>query len=163
MIIATAGGLAAGAGLAWGLGARRRGRGDRDWHTRLAARDEELRETRESLSGATAELDDLRAELRRLRVLLARAETAREAAPAPSDTAAPDLLEAREREPDVVQEESAPLPSGDRAPSNGPSARDRIEELEAELATLESLRCPDPAAHRSDPDTQAPAGSSGAR
>jgi chromosome segregation ATPase len=97
-----------------------------DWRIRLEARDRDLREAEARLAalvGAIAALD--------------------------GDMTAADRLVALEEELERADEELDRLRAlaVDRDPASGSVAR-RLEELEVELATLESMKCPEPAAHR---------------
>jgi predicted nuclease with TOPRIM domain len=153
--VGVAAGLLTGVLLGW-LVARRQviASNDADWKTRLAARDADSRVLAEELSTAVTERDALRTELRKARVELAETQTRAAGNPARYGTfAGPDLeaqVEALERELAEMEDELTHLRAGERPPAGDSVLRNRIEELEAELATLETLRCPDPGAHRPD-------------
>lgn len=130
--------------------------GDRDWKTRLAARDEDLRVTQEELADTVVRLQELEAggrrpgesdeltEVRRAMVELGRqAEDAQRALHGNGDELAAALAHTTDlrRRLAVLEKEA------------GTSSNARLESLEFELATLESLRCPDPGAHSRSPKT----------
>ena len=119
-------------GLAMGRHRANRGNVTADWKMRLATRDRDLSDAVDRLIEAELALQDaLKAQERDPDAGI----RARVAALAEELTEAEDEL-TRLRALGV-----------DRAPVDGSVAR-RLETLEAELATLESLRCPDPSAHR---------------
>ena len=97
-----------------------------DWRIRLAARDRDLREAEERLAALVRAVSDLDA-----------------------DTSAADRLIALQEELERADEELDRLRALeiDKNPASGSISR-RLEELEVELATLESMKCPEPAAHR---------------
>lgn len=108
-------------------GARNRsGVSSADWRIRLEARDRDLREAEERLTALVAAVAGL-----------------------DGSTDAADLLVALQEELESADEELDRLRALeiDKNPASGSMAR-RLEELEVELATLESMVCPDPGAHR---------------
>ena len=182
------GGLVVGALAAWLLGRRKPNADTQDWKTRIAARDQDLHAAEEARAEAVAELEAAKTEIRRLKVQVIEADTRSadlesrsaldEAVPIPPDTlstvtdveTAPvpvselsglhQQIDALERELAEAEEELVSLRAGTEEGAGADSpGRSRIEELESELATLDSLRCPDPAAHRpqdtAEPGSQA--------
>ncbi|MEX0826455.1 MAG: hypothetical protein WD184_06890 [Acidimicrobiia bacterium] len=135
-------GIGAGAGvlgLAGGflLGRRRRRPGPEnasDWKLRLAARDHDLFNAMDRLVEAEMAYQ-------------ASMEQPTATPAGASDSAA--RIEALTEELAEAEDELTRLQvlGVDRTPAGGNLAR-RLETLESELATLESLRCPDPSAHR---------------
>lgn len=151
--------LASSAALLVGLGAGRAlgiGRCHRDdagdWKTRMAARDNDLQKAQEDLADITISLQEAEARLAGQTGMpgdldlsnpdpgAAEAEVARERARA--DALAERLSAA---EADLA---SLGRPDSDTGAAAGSELADRIEELEVELASLSSHKCPDPAAHR---------------
>jgi chromosome segregation ATPase len=154
----TAAGAALGILLGWLLrGDRTKGDNAKDWKTRLAARDEDLHAAQQELADTVIRLQELQAavhrngngededltEARRTMLELGRElESARRALarlgdPASELDAARSEIASLEERILLLEEERATGPPGAR-----------IEELEAELATLASMRCPHPGAHR---------------
>jgi chromosome segregation ATPase len=154
-LVVGAAGLLLGALMGWRLGLRHAtGNSHRDWRTRVAARDSDLRTAQGALAEAAAEVEALRAESREIGRQLERAEAAvaelQAGSSAANGTGASAEIEALERELAEVEEELARARRAAAEPRGDPELRGRIEELESELATLESLRCRDPEAHRRD-------------
>lgn len=120
--------LAVGLLIGWLIRGGRNARGvsEADWRIRLEARDRDLRQAQDRLSAlvhTTGSFDEI--------------------------MSAADRLVALEEEIDRSNEELDRLRAlgVDREPATGSMAR-RLEELEVELATLASMACPDPVAHR---------------
>ncbi|MEX2420062.1 MAG: hypothetical protein WD652_06740 [Acidimicrobiia bacterium] len=105
-----------------------------DWKLRLAARDQDLSSAMDRLVEAEMAYQ-------------AAMEQVSAAAAGNPDSAA--RIEALTEELAEAEDELTRLQvlGVDRTPAGGNLAR-RLETLESELATLESLRCPDPSAHR---------------
>lgn len=97
-----------------------------DWRLRLEARDRELREAEHRLAALLTAVGAMDGEMTTADLLIALDEELRDA------DEELDRLRALEI---------------DKNPAAGSMAR-RLEELEVELATLESMKCPEPAAHR---------------
>ena len=113
------------------VGSRRSSRvaASADWRIRLAARDRDLAEAVDRMIEAEIALQEA------IRDSAGDAERAR-------------LIALSEELADAEDELNRLRALGvDRVPARGDLAH-RMETLEAELATLESLRCPDPSAHR---------------
>lgn len=106
--------------------------GSSDWKMRLAARDRDLAEAADRLIEAELAL-----------------QTALQGTHQGSDPESRARIDALTEELADAEDELTRLRSlgVHEAAAEGTLAR-RLETLEAELATLESLRCPDPAAHR---------------
>jgi chromosome segregation ATPase len=144
-LVAAVAAFGVGLGVGWLAGGRRaRGNDLQNWKTRLAARDEDLRRSENALGEATIEVETLRNRLREAEMAPAQHDRR----PEPPDADLPAQLEALERELAEAEDEIVRLRSEAEQPSGDAGLRRRLEELEAELATLESLRCPDPTAHR---------------
>lgn len=128
LVLVALGALLVGLLLGWLLrGARNRsGVSAADWRIRLEARDRDLREAEERLTALVAAVAGL-----------------------DGSTDAADRLVALEEELESADEELDRLRALeiDKNPAAGTIAR-RLEELEVELATLESMTCPDPGVHR---------------
>jgi hypothetical protein len=105
-----------------------------DWKLRLAARDQDLSSAMDRLVEAE--------------MAYHAAMEAGSATPA-GDSDSVARIEALTEELAEAEDELTRLRvlGVDRTPAGGNLAR-RLETLESELATLESLRCPDPSAHR---------------
>jgi hypothetical protein len=118
------------------LGRRRgaRSAGDSDWKIRLAARDQDLADAMSRLVDAE---------------LAYQAAMEQVTAMPSGDPESMARIEALTEELAEAEDELTRLRvlGIDRTPAGGNLSR-RLETLEAELATLESLRCPEPAAHR---------------
>lgn len=99
-----------------------------DWRLRLEARDRDLREAELRMAALVRAVGALDGEMDATDRLIALDEELRKA------DEELDRLRALEI---------------DKNPASGTIAR-RLEELEVELATLESMKCPEPAAHRRD-------------
>lgn len=143
----TAAAMAAGAAIGWLLGRRRRSSGSADWQRRLAARDRDLARVGDEMADQTLALQEAEARIADLMHRLDaetdpdpgfRAEEARR------QRARADALAERLR---AAEGEIARLRSGDEGGDGSAHLAHRVEELEAELTTLSSHRCPDPAAH----------------
>lgn len=128
LILLSAGAFITGLGGGWLLrGARNNaGLSDDDWKLRLEARDRDLREAQDRMTALIRAVGSLENEMDGPARLIALDEELRRA----------------EEELDRLRALEI-----DRNPAAGSMAR-RLEELEVELATLESMRCPEPAAHR---------------
>lgn len=100
----------------------------RDWRLRLAARDRDLQAAEERMAALVSAVGGLDGDISAADRLIALDEELRDA------DEELDRLRALEI---------------DKNPASGSISR-RLEELEVELATLESMRCPEPAAHRRD-------------
>ena len=97
-----------------------------DWRLRLATRDRDLQEAEARLAALVNAVGTI-----------------------DGDVSAADQLIAFDEELRRAEEELDRLRALeiDKNPATGSIAR-RLEELEVELATLESMKCPEPAAHR---------------
>jgi hypothetical protein len=127
-LIAFGGALACGLLLGWLLRGARNSRGVSvsDWRIRLETRDRELRDTQVQLASLIRAVGVIDGEI----------------------DAASRLMELGE-ELSRTDEELDRLRAleVDKYPASGSMSR-RLEELEVELATLESMRCSDPTVHR---------------
>jgi hypothetical protein len=128
LVPALAGSMLLGLAIGWLIrGTRNRsGVSAADWRLRLESRDRDLRESEMRLAA------------------LVQAATA-----LGDDMTAADRLIALEEELGKAHEELDRLLALeiDKNPASGSMAR-RLEELEVELATLESMKCPEPGVHR---------------
>jgi len=120
-------------GFSLGRTRKRPGPDEADWRVRLAARDRDLLDATERLVDAELALQEV---LGHATAPTLDAETAAQVSSLTE--------ELQEAEDELMRLRSLGV---DRTPAGGSIAR-RLETLEAELATLESMRCPDPAAHR---------------
>ncbi len=117
------------------------GRGNRpedtetDWKVRMAARDRDLTDAVDRLADAEVELQSLRERLGATRR---------------PDPEADAQIAALTEELHLADDELTRLRSlgVDRSPAASSGLAQRLEALEVELATLASMRCPDPSAHR---------------
>lgn len=128
LVLIPLGCLLIGALAGWiGRGSRNgAGVSEADWRLRLQARDRDLREAEARLAALVEAVSAL-----------------------DGDTNAADRLIALEEELSNADQELDRLRALeiDKNPASGSMSR-RLEELEVELATLESMKCPEPAAHR---------------
>lgn len=121
-------------GLLIGRRGGRRTEPDGDWKLRLAARDQDLADAMGRLVDAE---------------MAYQAAMEQMSAMPASDPESLARIEALTEELAEAEDELTRLQvlGVDRTPAGGSLAR-RLETLEAELANLQSLRCPEPAAHR---------------
>lgn len=127
--------LALGFGVGWFLRGRGRTQGsEADWKTRLAARDRDLYEARQELADLAVTLQEL------------QSPTSQTSGTGDADRTRAEELAERLRSAEAELADARNLEPGD-AGTGSPDLLHRIEELEAELTTLASHRCPDPSAH----------------
>jgi predicted flap endonuclease-1-like 5' DNA nuclease len=106
-----------------------------DWRVRMAARDRDLLDATNRLADAQLELQSLRDRL----------GGARHPDPLADAQIAALTEELRLADDELTRLRSLGL---DRSPAAPSGIAQRLEALEVELATLASMRCPDPSAHR---------------
>ena len=143
ILILPAAGLALVLGFGTGWLLRSRG-GDRqdaaDWKTRLAARDRDLHEAREEAAELTMALQAAAPD-----AMVPNGDPVLDG-DAASERAHEDDLAERLRAAEAELADARNLEPDD-AGTGAPDLLRRIEELEAELTTIASHRCPDPSAH----------------
>jgi hypothetical protein len=123
--------------VGWLIGRRRRADPERssDWRLRLAARDQDLSNAMDRLVEAEIAYQAAMEQVSAL-------PTSDPASAARIDGLTEELAEAHDELTRLR------VLGVDRTPAGGNNLARRLETLESELATLESLRCPDPSAHR---------------
>ena len=134
LALASGGALVLGLVAGWVVRGARNSSGvsDADWRLRLAARDRDLEEAEHRLASLVRAVGALDGDMDAAARLVALDE---------------ELLEA-EHELDRLRALEI-----DKNPASSSIMARRLEELEVELATLESLRCPEPSAHRRSAET----------